>query len=265
MIPGSPVTDTVQGFAPLASLLCQVAPEKLLLAQQRLEGLGREELIGRFREAFANDKRLVAHIMSVELTWRGVPPCFRHECLIWDGASVNQRYDLLMADLAWLRRWHSDHAKVVRYRRCKVLIAGSDTQFQRESEYAYWAGRRPAWKLVGSLSLTEHQQWDCAWLRSTPIKKKAAMINAASRQVLDVLRADLQATRRTAAFGELEAEAALRRRHALWRCARIVGEGSPTAIATRYTQLTGDPITRQLAAKHLEKMRSALARSKLTQ
>lgn len=68
--------------------------------------------------------------------------------------ALHQRYDLLMADLAWLRRWHSDHAKVVRYRRCRVLIAGSDTQFQRESEYAYWAGRRPAWKLVGSLSLT---------------------------------------------------------------------------------------------------------------
>lgn len=264
MIPRSPATDTVQGFAPLASLLCQVAPEKLILAQQRLEGIGREELIGRFREAFANNKRLVAHIMAVELTWRGVPPCFRHECLVWDGVNVNQRYDLLMADLAWLRRWHSDHAKVVRYRRCRVLLAGTDTQFQKEAEYAYWAGRRPAWKLVGSLSLTEQQQWDCAWLRSTPIKKKAAMIDAASSQVLDVLRADLQATRRTAAFGEPEAEAALRRRHALWRCARIVGEASPTAIATRYTQLTGDPITRQLAAKHLEKMRSALARSKLT-
>ncbi len=264
MIPRSPATDTVQGFAPLASLLCQVAPEKLIQAQRRLERVGREDLIGRFREAFANDKRLVAHIMSVELTWRGVPPCFRHACLAWDGASVSQRYDLLMADLAWLRRWHSDHAKVVRYRRCRVLLAGSDTQFHREAEYAYWGGRRPAWKLVGSLSLTEYQQWDCAWLRSTPIRKRTALIETASNGVLEALRADLQATRRTVAFGELEADAALRRRHALWRCERIVGENSPSAIAARYTQLTGDPITRQLAAKHLEKMRTALVRSKLT-
>lgn len=264
MIPRSPATNNVQGFAPLASLLCQVAPEKLAQAQRRLEGIGREELISRFREAFANDKRVVAHIVSVELTWRGVPPCFRHACLAWDGASVSQRYDLLMADLAWLRRWHSDHAKVVRYRRCRVLLAGSDTQFHSEAEYAFWAGRRPAWKLVGSLSLTECQQWDCAWLRSTPIKKRAALIEAASSQVLEALRADLQATRRTIAFGEPEAQAALRRRHALWRCARIVGDSSPSTIAARYAQLTGEAISRQLAAKHLEKMRSALARSKMT-
>lgn len=264
MIARSPIADTAQGFAPLASLLCKVAPEKLDQAQRRVEGLGREELIDRFREAFANDKRLVAHILSVELTWRCVPPCFRHERLVWDGASVNQRYDLLVADLAWLRRWHSDHAKAIRYRRSRLLFTGSEAQLHKEAEYAYWAGRRPAWKLVGSLSLTERQQWDCAWLRSTPIKKKAAMIDDASARVFEALQSDLRTARRTVTFGEPEAMAALRRRHALWRCSRIVGEASPTEIAARYIQLTGEPITRQLAAKHLEKMRSALAKSKVT-
>ncbi|MBB3214194.1 hypothetical protein FHW67_003506 [Herbaspirillum sp. Sphag1AN] len=140
MISGSPVADIAQGFVPLASLLRKVAPEHLDFARQRIEALGREELIGRFRESFANNKRLAAYILSSELTWRGVPPCFHHEYLDWGEASLNQRYDLLMADLIWMRRWYPEHVKVIRYRRCKLLLTGNETQLHQEAEYAYWAG-----------------------------------------------------------------------------------------------------------------------------
>lgn len=261
---GSAVVVPEQGFTPLASLLCSVAPVKRYEAQQRVARLGREELIDRFRVAFAGGKRVTAFLMAEALVVRDIPPCFWHELLVLDGVSINQRFDLLLADLMWLRRWYPNHAKVVRYQRGKALLTGSDMIFHREAEFAFYQGRRPAWKLVGSLSMNERQQWDSAFLRSDPIKKRAAMIDAVSERVFKLLEDDVHRVRRTAAFGEAEARATLLRRHSLWRCSRMVRDGGPTEIAARFEQFTGSPITRQLAAKQLEKVRVVLDKIEMT-
>lgn len=61
------------------------------------------------------------------------------------------------------------------------------------------AGPRPAWKLVDSLSLTERQQWDCTLLRSTPIKKRAAVTEALGESIFTALQNDVLSVRQTAA------------------------------------------------------------------
>jgi hypothetical protein len=180
-----------------------------------------------------------------------------------DELSVTQRFDVFVGDLMWLRHEYPDHAQHVRYRRCRAVLTGHATIFHRESEFMWYAGRRPVWKLVGSLSLTERQQWDCALLRSTPIKKHAAATDAIDDRVFKALQADVQAVRRTATFDEMDALATLQRRHVLWRCARMVGADSAQQVATRYEQLTGIPITRQAAAQQLQKVRNALAKIKM--
>lgn len=192
--------------------------------------------------------------MAGELIERGIPPCFWREVLELDEPTLPQRADLVLADLAWLRRWHSKHTSAVRYQRGKALLTGSESVFLREAEFAFYQGKRPAWKIVGSMSMTDRQQWESAYLRSTPIKRAATTTDALRPQVWQVLHDDLQTARRTIAFGEVEAAAALTRRHALWCCSRIVKDGSPTEIAARYLQMTGTPITRQVVAKQLEKV-----------
>lgn len=247
-----------QAFARLPALLGPVAPSALERARQRLATTDRERLIGGFRKAFATGRRLLAHLIAEELVARGVPPCCWYQTLDWKDASLSQRYDLFVADLLWLRHWHRQHVQQVRYMRYRLLLTGFDTAFYREADYAFWEGRRPAWQLIKSLSLTVNQQWECAWLRSTPVQKKSASIDADSVRALDLLRADLGTVRRTAAYGEAEVEATLRRRHAIWRCWRIAGSASPTAIAALYEQLTGETISRQLVANHLVRIRSSL-------
>lgn len=258
MIPGSSPGDAQQDFVPLSALLRPVAPKGVERVRKRLAGYGRESLIEGFRKTFATGKRLLAHLMAEELVKRGIPPCCWHERLDWNGASVSLRYDLFMGDLLWLRCWHRGHAHVIRYSRYQTMLIGLDAAFHREAEYAFWAGRRPMWKLVASLSLTESQQWECAWLRSTPVRTRAAQIEVESPRALDLLRDDLDSVRRTVTFGEAEAEVTLRRRHAIWRSWRIEGTTSPTAIAARYEQLTGEEISRQLVANHLGKIQSVL-------
>jgi len=264
MTSGSPAKDAGEGFTSLASLLRAVAPEKLEEARRRVVMQNREELLRRYRAAHIEGKRVIAFLMAEALVRNGVPPFVWLDGLALDGLTVNQRYDLFLADLMWVRRWYRDHDKVVRYRRCKVMLAGADHLFHREAEFAFYEGKRPAWKLVASLSLTERQQWDCALLRSATIKKRVAATDAMSERVFKALLGDIRAVRRTATFGEAEALATLQRRLTLWRCSRIVRTASPTEIATRFEQMTGRPISRQAVAQQLEKVRTALRTMEVT-
>lgn len=255
--------EAQQDFVRLSALLGSVAPSGLERARQRFAATDRERLIGGFGKAFATGRRLLAHLIAEELVLRGVPPCYWHDTLNWKKASLSQSYDLFVGDLLWLRRWHRLHVQQIRYARYRLLLTGFDNVFYREIDYAFWAGRRPAWQLIKSLSLTMSQQWECAWLRSTPVQKKSASIDADSAGVLELLQADLGGVRRTAAYGEAEVEATLRRRYAIWRCWRIEGCTSPTAIAAHYEQLTGEAISRQLVANHLVKIRSSLKQKEM--
>lgn len=245
-------------IAPIYSLTLlqhETPLETLLRISHRVEELEHNELIQRYESLFNRGKRVATGIMAAELIRREIPPCFWHTTLALDGIDITQRADLVLSDLAWLRRWHSDHAKAVRYRRGKLLFDGSDTEFLREARFAFYEGKRPAWKLVQSLSLTESQQWECAHLRSAPISRRQVETIGLRERVFLALRDDIDRVRRTATFNEVDARKTLERRCALWQCARMVRSGSPTEIAYRYEQLTGIAITRQTVGKQLEKMR----------
>lgn len=254
----SPAAGDTQGFTPLGPLLRAVGPSKLYEARQRVLSFRRDELLVHYRAAFTAGQRMRAFLMAEGLALRGVPPFVMHEGLTSDSLDVNQRYGLFLADLIWLRHQYPAHADVVRYQRGRAMLTGAEPVLHREAEFAFYRGIRPAWKLVGSLSLTERQQWDCTWLRSAPIKKRAAATEAASGRVRETLQYELRKVRRTATFGDAEAEAALCRRHALWLCSRMGSTAGPTEVAERYEQLTGLPITRQAAAQQLEKVRAAV-------
>lgn len=260
MLNESPAAFPTQGFVPLSPLLRSVDPLKLDEAGRRLRKFERAELIGRYRAAFAAGRRLEAYLTAEALVTQGVPPFAWHDALHANGLNATERFDLFMGDLLWLRRQYPDHVTNVRYQRCRAMLNGGTAVFHREAEFMWYAGRRPAWKLVGSLSLTERQQWDCVLLRSTPIKKRAEVTEAMCERAFKALQNDVQSVRRTATYGEAEAQATVHRRYVLWHCMRMVRTNSPTEIAARYEQLTGTPITRQAAAQQLEKVRAVLAK-----
>lgn len=258
MISRGPATKKVQDFIPISRLLENVRDDNLNRISLRLKEIEREELMLKFHDAYSQERRLPAHIISIELTHRGVPPCFRYNEIIQESLNVNQRFDLVLADLIWLRHWHPEHANAVRYRRGKLIFDGSDLEFMREAEFAFYDGRRPSWKLVQSLSLTEDQQWECAYLRSTPIIREATETDRLSQRAFLAIRTDLDTVRRTKTFTDEDANRTVTRRHALWKCGRMVQSYSPTEIARRYVQLTGLSITRQTVGKQLQKMRLVL-------
>ncbi|GAB2857145.1 hypothetical protein GCM10027277_26940 [Pseudoduganella ginsengisoli] len=264
MMTGSPTANNAQGFIPLASLLRLVDPLKLYDVQQNARRFGREELLTQYRTAFKAGQRKRTYVTACALVANGVPPWVWHDGLELDDLHINTRYDLFLADVMWLRRHYPGHADVVRYKRGKLMLTGGDAVFHREAEYAFFRGRRPAWKLAGSLSLNTRQQLEACYLRTAPVKKRAEITAVASEHVYKALRDDLCTVRRTATFGETEALATLQRRHALWRCSRMATSASPTETAVFFEQLTGMPITRQAVAQQLEKIRSTLRKAEMT-
>jgi hypothetical protein len=249
----NPIAPAVQAFQPIAALLKEVAPDKLNDVRLRVASLERNELLGRFQYAFGARKRVGSLLLADELIQRGIPPCFWHTAALPDELTLEQKYDLMMFDLRWLRRWHLDHVKKVRYGRYRDLLMSSEAGFHRAADFAFYVGRRPAWKIVGSLSLNDRQQWDCVWLRSTPIKRRHAAIQTMQGGVFDALEADLQRVRLTSAFTSGDVEIALARRRAIWVCGQME-DNKPTATAMRYRQMTGIKITRQTVEKQLRKI-----------
>jgi hypothetical protein len=264
-----PRQEPVDGFQLLAPLVLGITPERRHAWRERLALLDRSRILEEFGKHFAASARApasrkAAFLIAESLVLLGIPPCFwrSHLSKPIDELQVSQRFDLLVYDLLWLRRWHSDHARKPRYQRSRDLFGHSESKFHHEVAYTFYGGRRRAWEIVRSLSLTEVQQWDCAWLRSVPINRQQAATNAMRGQVFTALQEDLESARRTAAFTDDDARVALRRRHDIWLCSRMNAAKSPTQLAARYEQLTGQIITRQVAAKQLEKVRELLALKK---
>jgi len=247
----------------LAALLRDAPSDSLDEARRRVAKLNRADLIARYRMAYAGGKLLASYLLADELIERGIPPCFWHDSLALDGATLAQRRILVLGDLAWLRHQYRDHHKAVRYEHGKAMLTGSEATFVREAGYIFFDGRRPVWRIVAGLSMSADQQWESAYLRSVPIKKRAAATEAKSERVLEALRNNLSRTRRVS-FGLAEALASADRQHALWVCSRMTSESTPTEIARRYAQKTGVLIPRWTVAKQLAKVRMALRAQGIT-
>lgn len=250
-------------FTPLAPLLQAIAPAKLAAARATVGGFERGELVTKFRSAFHAGKRLLSLLYADGLIAKGVPPTFWHSHLSRSDFNLEQRFSLFAYDVRWLRAAYPDHSRVIRYRRGKLLLTGTEKDFWREAEFSFYAGRRPAWKIVGSLSLDERQQTDCQWLRSAPVARRLQAVTAKREHVFKALNEDLKGVRRTAAFTDEDAKGLLLRRHQLWLCGQMAC-GKPTETAQRYKQMTGESISRALAANHLRKVIAALRKIEMT-
>ncbi|MBC7705732.1 MAG: hypothetical protein H7274_17540 [Rhodoferax sp.] len=254
--PGAPVQ-------PLARLVQGIAPDKLVAAATLLASLDRDRLLDRFRRSFHANNRRAALVIADALIERGVPPAFWHAPRSTVNYSLEQRADLLTYDVRWLRSAYPGHARVVRYERTRHMLSRVEAAHHRECLFAFYDGRRPLWKIVASLSLTNTQQHDCWLLRSAPVTNRHRVIQAMRDKVFATLPADLKGVRRTRTFTDDNARETLTRRHRLWLCAQMT-DGNPTDIATRYRQLTGEVLSRQAVANQIAKVTAILRESEMT-
>lgn len=250
-------------FEPLARLVQGIEPSKLNEVKTRLATADRDKLLERFRADFRTGNRRRALVIADALIERGVPPIFWHDWRYVAIYSLEQRADLLVYDLRWLRSAYPNHASTVRYDRSRLMLSKVDAAHHREAMFAFYNGRRALWKIVASLSLSVAQQHDCWQLRSAPVATRHQVVQAMHDKVFAKLLADLNGVRRTVTFTDEDARATLIRRHRLWLCASM-SDGNPTEIARRYRQLTGETLTRQVVANQLAKVTPILEEREVT-
>jgi hypothetical protein len=234
-------------FKPLSSVLAVDSNEIFDERLSRITLLSRARLIDMYRTVFASNQRYVAFLCAEALTKHGVPPCFRldrpHRA---SDLNANQRFDLIAADLRWLAARYPEQRQVASGGYQYLLAV--DGWLERAEHL--WATKHmgETWILVRQLALTTEQQWECAGLRSQPIKRAAQGLDFRREKVSIAIMAKLPEAmlRRTKA----DATETLERRYRVWVCSEMTVQG-PTNAARLYNLWTGENIDRRHVARDL--------------
>lgn len=236
---------------PVEKLLEALAPAAIALMREQLRQAATDDLISQVAVARRKGKRLPFFFLNVELSSRGIAPCFRQ----WElsdperlGAlPTTALIDLIMQDLIWLasaspeRRMHDDPWQPQTWRRAVLTTA----KWSRK-------GRPEAWLMTKLLKLSEREQWSCRILQSKPVRLRHMGLHQSSQHIWAKLAETMPAIRRTGA-DEVTALQVIARRKKLWFAAESCG-WSPTETARVFKSMRGDELTRAAVAKQLCKI-----------
>jgi len=242
------------GLTPLAQCITATSEAARSRVRAALPRQPSEKLCASLRTAFRSGQRVASFLLAEELMARGVPPSLRDMELERLNLSLNERFDLFVYDARWIMRRYPGQVELVRYEQSKRLFR--ESTFHQAALFTFFYGQRPPGKIAGGMALTEEQQWECAWLRSKHITKRADAIALQRPTVRKRLKEPIYAGRNKA-FTDDDAAASLLRRERLWMCSQMFGD-SPTKVARRYEQMTGKPIARNVVAKQLQTIANVL-------
>lgn len=243
------VNQTAASSASLAGLLRGCGDERLAANRSRLQREHPHKVLQAYQQAFAQGKRELAFLCSEALAALRMPPCFRHSAPHSLARLTDmQSFDLLAHDLQWIAAMYPDHDRKANGGYSGMLRG---TSWLSVAEH-YWStkNRGEAWLMVRQLALSDDQQWECAFLRSAPIKLAANGLHIRQATVYRSIMDRLREAKRTAR-GCYPLEPAYERRFKVWVCGEITGR-SPTKVARLYEMWTGSEIARSVAYSDLE-------------
>ena len=213
----------------------------------KINQLSRLELENRTAIAQLKGERLSMWFYNKEFTIRGIPPIFRKLNLV---DSKIPRCDFVWYDLEWLHKKYSNHkpeakrwSKIFELKNFSHSTAG----------LIFKELRAEMWRNVKALALRSEWQNELIILKKYDFVKIWNRLNINKDWVLQSLRANHFA--RNPKMGFEQANITIKRRHEIWICATLC-ERSPQQTAKYYKALTGVEITRQLAAKIIEEVKS---------
>ncbi|ARM02106.1 hypothetical protein BOC59_20630 [Burkholderia pseudomallei] len=253
---------------PLSSVLARQASGSLDLARSIVRSYDREKLTSAYRSAFATGQRAKAFVLAEGLTAHGLPPCFRfpHPPSIRP-FTIDQQLDMFAHDIQWLARQHMAQRRAVHGKRYARLfdqfVRPDEFEWVREAEYQFNDGERDRWIIVRGLGMSERQQWECKWLRSPVVSRKADALAERRDTVYKAIMAHLPKTSRT--MDADAAKAALMRRFKVWLCGQMTRDGakvSPAATARLYAMWTGETIDRGTVGQTLKWLDATIPESR---
>lgn len=242
------------GLTPLAQRIAEADAGRCNRVRAALPSYATGKLCASLHTAFRSGQRVASFLLSEELAARGVPPSLRELPTGQMNLSMSEKFDLFVYDARWITHRYPEQTSAVRYEQSKRLF--KESTFHQAALFTFYYGQRPPGKIAGGIGLTDEQQWECAWLRSKHITKRANAIALIRPSVRKRLKETIYAARNTA-FDDDKAAASLMRRERLWLCSQMFGD-SPARVAKRYEQMTGEPIARNVVANQLRAIENTL-------
>jgi hypothetical protein len=250
-----PASDTS-----LAGFLNALGPDRLASIRSRLAVESPHRVLQAYRQAFAQGEREKLFLCSEALAVnRHVPPCFRLDGS-YSAAHLPDalRFDLLAHDLQWVMSMYPDQWRHAKGGHSGMLHGAS---WLAVAEH-YWStkNQRDTWLMVRQVALTVDQQWECAFLRSAPVKRAALGLAIRQATVQRAITGRLAEANRVAR-GRSPLEPAYERRFKVWVCGEMT-DRSPTKTARLYELWTGAALTRSVAHTDLEWVRACVPESR---
>ncbi|MFZ6724191.1 hypothetical protein ACO0K2_01715 [Undibacterium sp. MH2W] len=266
------------GYVPLSSLLDRTSSEmrlrpsvsplsytvdpdpKKLRLENLVSKLFRDDLVNKFVTAFSSKFRVAALVYADELIRRGIPPAMwfspHADRSTYD---INQKSDLTVYDLRWLRFTYPVHSAKISYKRLfRNTLTHKESAFYSTAEFLIYGGNREPWEIVASLKLSESQQYEMCQLQSLPLSRRNEVTNEMRRKVFTAIKVHSDRTRKTKTFTDDDAKDTVFRRHRFWLCSRTVTSYG-VELTRRYEQMTGICISVDIAKRQLKIVDEILA------
>lgn len=221
--------------------------------RQRLRGLETDKLRELAYVGILRKKRIAMFLASEELTRRGIPPCFRGLPDPNDD-DAEQVADLLAIDLEWIASRYPQQKTVLG--RWKNLASKNEKSRWLTIQFICRWQVREMYKYVKGLAMTQNQEWECHYLHRDKIRWAQDETKRTRADVAEKLRRR-RYDRKLTLVTEKEL-ADFERWLDVWACASMGAWESPTRVAWLYTAKTGNPLSKQMAAKIMDKLRRDL-------
>lgn len=230
----------------IGELLKDASSIKVEAASSKVTGLTRGQLDIGAMNASLSGNRIALWLFNLEYTRRAIPPIFRKQSLDF-GKIPN--CDFLWYDLEWLSKKHFGHKPFFK-RWAKIFELNN---FSHSTAGFIYSELKPEmWRNVKSLSLHNEWQVELNILKKNEHKNEWARLQRVSKFVDVALKAKHH-SRKIKKSAE-ETKRIIQRRNDIWLCSSL-SERKPQRTADLYESLTGEKISRQVAAKVINQVK----------
>lgn len=223
--------------AKLTALHVEELNSRLVLAT------GKIEIAAEMGRAVAQTVRVEFWLCNCEYTKRGIPPTFR-KLPVPNDDDPDQIADLFAVDLEWLIEAYPK--QIAGYARWQRLWKSG--QFHGVSDHIslHYPRREMWWFVKGLGTLTPEQQRQLHFVKKSSFSRYASELMTAAEEARVSIAMAYHA--RDGRYKTDDSRATIDRRFRVWQVGAFC-DWKPQATATLYNALTGDSISRSIAAK----------------
>jgi hypothetical protein len=215
-----------------------------------MQGATTEQLKAEYLKRIVGLSERGALVVGVELSMRGVAPCFRDVPFDpWFKDNVEVDCILAKCDMQWIAIHYPSHLPT--WQRVRGIF--DPAKFAKTAEFVIWDGRRSAGYLSKALALTDSQQRECRLIKCLHVSRWwESLIKRRPLMEARIAAAVRSSDKRDVA----SQDETICRRKDLWLCGEMAS-WKPQRTADLYSMKTGIVLARNVVDNQSVKIRTS--------